>query len=798
MSNPLDALLRPERARTSGRATWFTVLGLVLVPLTIGGLLTWALWQPTQRLNRVQAAVVNLDTPVTIKGQTVPLGRQLAAGLVTSSGAADASSSGATASPSPTAAPSGAATPAPSASATPGATVKNVSGSDSSGNFTWVVTNADDAAAGLADGRFATVVTIPSNFSAAATSTADAAHAQRATIDIKVSDRSKIADSAVAQAVTGTAVRVLGQQLTTAYLQNVLVGFSTLHDKLGEASDGATKLATGAQSLSTGAQQLASGAGQVGTGAQSLASGTAQLATGIGALQSGAGSLSGGAASLSSGVRQVSTGASSLASGLDQLAAQTSSAAAAAKAAVPGAQAFASGLQQLSDGVNAPTGLAVGAAQLSTAASGLKSALTPVLDTMADLAAGCSTPGPNQATDCVQLQAVIAAQKSAAPPAGSQPPSLTYLATSVAAGAAGLDGAVNTGTSSTPPLKTSVQQLAAGGAQLADGAGASASGLQTIAGYLQQSASGAHQLASGAAQAASGASSLASGASQLSAGAGKAAGAAGQVSSGASALASGAQQVSSGAGQLGSGAGSLGSGASTLATGLGQAASQLPTQTSDQAKALADIVADPVSTTGAGTELFGSSIVPFLLAVALWLGGLATFLVLGAWPARALGSTRSSLALALRAFAPGALIGVVQGVLLTVAMAGALHLSPGRWVALGGVAALAGVAFAAVNQGLVALLRGVGRFASVVIAVVALATVVVSTVPAVLQSLFGLLPPAPALSAMQAVTTGSGSIAGPVALLVVWTVVGIGLTVSAIARHRVVPAGQLARWARAA
>lgn len=795
MSNPLDALLRPERARTSGRATWFTVLGLVLVPLTIGGLLTWALWQPTQRLNRVQAAVVNLDTPVTIKGQTVPLGRQLAAGLVTSDGAASPAP-GATGTPSPAAA----ATPAPSTSATPGAVVKNVSGSDSSGNFTWVVTNADDAAAGLADGRFATVVTIPSNFSAAATSTADAAHAVRATIDVKVSDRSKIADSAVAQAVTSTAVRVLGQQLTTAYLQNVLVGFSTLHDKLGEASDGATKLATGAQSLSTGAQQLASGAGQVGTGAQSLASGTAQLATGIGALQSGAGSLSGGAASLASGVKQVSSGASSLASGLDQLAAQTSSAAATAKAAVPGAQAFASGLQQLSDGVSAPTGLAAGAASLSTGAAGLQSGFSGFLTQLSGWASTCasSTDPVARATACQTLQGAIAAQQSTTPPATGQQPSLTYSIGALAQGAAGLDAAVNTGVGGQPALKTSVQQLAAGGTQLADGAGASASGLQTIAGYLQQSASGAHQLASGAAQAASGASSLASGASQLSAGAGKAAGAAGQVSSGASALASGAQQVSSGAGQLGSGAGSLGTGASSLATGLGQAASQLPTQTSDQAKALADIVADPVSTTGASTELFGSSIVPFLLAVALWLGGLATFLVLGAWPARALGSTRSSLALALRAFAPGALIGVVQGVLLTVAMAGALHLSPGRWVALGGLAALAGVAFAAVNQGLVALLRGVGRFASVVIAVVALATVVVSTVPAVLESLFALLPPAPALSAMQAVTTGSGSIAGPVALLLVWTVVGIGLTVSAIARHRVVPAGQLARWARAA
>lgn len=795
MSNPLDALLRPERARTSGRASWFTVLGLVLVPLTIGGLLTWALWQPTQRLSRMQAAVVNLDTPVTLNGQTVPLGRQLAAGLVTAGGADGTATDPAspTAATSASTSPSSSATssaPAPSASATSGSTVKNVSGSDSSGNFTWVITNADDAAAGLTDGRYATVVTIPSNFSAAATSTADAARAVRATIDVKVSDRAKIADSAVAQAVTSTAVRVLGQQLTTAYLQNVLVGFSTLHDKLGQASDGATKLATGAQGLASGAQQLASGAGQVGTGAQSLASGTAQLASGIGALQSGAGSLSGGAASLSSGVRQVSTGAASLASGLDQLAAQTSSSAATAKAAVPGAQSFASGLQALSAGVNSTGGLAAGTASLSGGATQLQSALDSFLTTIRGLADTCAaaTTAADQTVACQQLAGAVASQQTA----------LSAGAAGVAQGAAGLSAAVNTGVNGQPSLAASTEQLAAGGTQLADGVSASATGLQTLAGYLQQSATGAHQLAAGAGQAASGASSLASGASQLSAGAGKAAGAAGQVASGASALASGAQQVSSGADQLGTGAGSLGSGADSLASGLGQAVAQLPTQSTDQAKALADIVADPVATTTASTQLFGSNIVPFLLAVALWLGGLATFLVLGAWPARALGSTRSSLALALRAFAPAALIGVVQGVVLTVAMAGALDLTPGRWVALGGIAALTGIAFAAVNQGLVALLRGVGRFASVVVAVVALATVVVSTVPAVLQSVFGVLPPAPALSAMQAITTGTGSIAGPIALLLVWTLLGLGLTVSAIARHRVVPAGQLARWARAA
>ena len=82
MSDFLSAVLHPTRARTTGRAGWVTLVGLVLVPLLVGGLLVWALWEPDQRLSRIEAAVVNLDQPVTVNGQTVPLGRQLAAGLV--------------------------------------------------------------------------------------------------------------------------------------------------------------------------------------------------------------------------------------------------------------------------------------------------------------------------------------------------------------------------------------------------------------------------------------------------------------------------------------------------------------------------------------------------------------------------------------------------------------------------------------------------------------------------------------------------------------------------------------------
>ena len=36
------------------------------VPLTAAGVLLWGLWNPTERLDTVTSAVVNLDEPVTV------------------------------------------------------------------------------------------------------------------------------------------------------------------------------------------------------------------------------------------------------------------------------------------------------------------------------------------------------------------------------------------------------------------------------------------------------------------------------------------------------------------------------------------------------------------------------------------------------------------------------------------------------------------------------------------------------------------------------------------------------------
>jgi putative membrane protein len=747
----LTTLLRPERAQTSGRrATWLTVVGLILVPLTVGGLLTWALWQPLQRLDRVQAAVVNQDVPVEIEGQTVPLGRQLAAALVTSAGMSDDDAAADGGSGTDTGTDTDAGT---EAGTDAGDTVANVSGSDSTENFTWSLTDADDAARGLADGTYATVVTIPESFSAAATSySGDAAQAVQATIDIATSEKSKLVDAAVADAVTSTAVGLLNDQLTTAYLGNVYVGFNTLHEQLGAAAEGAGQLATGAT--------------QLGSGAAEVAAGTSSLATGVGELGSGAWSLA-------DGVDQLADGAASLADGLEQIADQTAASAQQAAAAAPQTQAFTQGLDALASGVTGPGGLAGATTGLAEGATGVHRLAAGALDALKGPSDRCAD---GNASACQDVLRIVQEQVGSATPASG--PTLAAAATAagaVAAGASELDAAVNTGAAGRPALADAVTGLAQIGHGLADGLTASASGLGTLSGYLQQSADGARQLAGGAGAASDGAAELATGAQQA---------------------AAGAAQLSDGAAQLGTGADQLGTGAGDLASGLTEASGALPSYTEEEADTLAGVVAAPVTT---GEELpaeeeeglFGPTSVPFLVTVALWLGGLATFLLLGAVTRRALGSTRSPVVLALGSFAPAALIGLVQGVVITAAMAFAVDLSVGGWVAFTALAVLAGVAFAAVNQGLVALLGGVGRFVSVVVAVVGLAAAVISTVPAVFDAVVAATPLATALDGLQAVVNDSGGVGGAVVGLVLWMLAGLALTTVAVARRRVVPVRRL-------
>jgi len=590
-----------ERARSRKPITLLTIIGVLLLPAIIGGILVAALQNPTERLDTMTAAIVNLDEPVTIDDQYTPLGRQLASGLVEGS-------------------------------------------DDMDSNLTWVISNEDDAAAGLADGSYQAVVTIPEEFSSAATSagqriSSGSGTAEKATIQVTTPDDGLVADDLITSQIASVAASSMGTMLSEATTENILVGFTTIGDQIGEAADGADELANGSRTAADGAAELPAGATQLADGATQLGSGTSELAGGLG--------------TISSGTRDAANGATTLGDGLT------------------------SGAATLEQSGLVPD-------QLFTAANGAQQATAGVKGGIDDLAGG--------------MEALLAA----------------------CVGREHID-----------PVCIGLGEMVEGMPQLQDAAGlasqaaaGTASGLSTfdteatgaMAGQLRTAGQGATDLAGGIGQLADGVDQSAAGASAL--------------STGATQLADGATALSEGADELATGLDDLAGGNAELADGLHQAADQLPTFSEQESTSLASVIADPVTSNTQADTIFGPTAIPLLAAVVLWFGGLVSFLVMRAHTARTLTSRRSSAGLALRSFAPAAAIGAGQGVLVSLIVQIVASYDPATWWAFAGTAVLAGVAFAAVNQALVAVFGGVGRWISALVGVVAIATGLISTVPA--------------------------------------------------------------------
>ncbi|MEV8357879.1 YhgE/Pip domain-containing protein [Microbacterium sp. NPDC076895] len=675
-----------ERARSRRPITWLTILGVILLPALIGGILVIALYNPTSRLDAMNAAIVNDDQPVTIEGQYVPLGRQLSAGLVEGSGDADS-------------------------------------------NLTWTISNDEDAAAGLADGTYAAIVTIPENFSAAATSTRPGEIPEQATIEVTTPPDSLIVDDAITAQITSTAASLTGQAISTQYLENVFLGFTTLGDQLGEAADGADQLADGAQQSADGSAELASGL-------QQLSSGAGQLSSAAHGIADGANQLAGGQAAWAAGANEASAGLNQLSGG--------------ANALVAPSQQIAGGLRQFADqvqGISVPQSVIDAAQEVADNSTQLKDDAAARAAQLQQIASDCyaqSLP----ANVCDTLQQVADDATAALPTIDNILDNSQQIATGLA----------------------QINELPAQVTALADGATQLSAGIAGVASGVEQSAAGVGSLAGSASTISSQTSTLAAGVSQW--------------ADGTDAWASGAARSATGATTLSDGLTQLADGTRSLADGLHTAVEQLPSYTDAQAASLAEIVADPVAAEGVGSDLFGASAIPLLTALALWFGALGSFVVLRAFPARTLASRSPSVLLALRSLAPAAAIGAVQGLLV----AGIVQISAGYdwgdWSIFAGVSILVGVAFAAVNQALVAVFAGAGRWIAALVGVLAVATGIVSTVPGVLTAVDAVMPVSPAYNAMLGALTGSGGVSAGIAGLVIWGGLAFAATILAVATKR--------------
>lgn len=368
------------------------VLALIAVPSIYAGLLTWSNLDATTSLDRVPAAIVNLDEPATVtdangKKQTVPLGRVVTGELV---------------------------------------------GNDSSSNLDWSLTDAQKAQEGLEDGTYYAVLTIPKTFSAAATSSADADAARQATMRLETNDATSYLAGNIASAVSAKMTTATGDNLTQQYLDRIYLGFNSLHTNMIKARDGATQLSDGLGQLRTGSAQLDDGTHELVVGLDKLAAGTGQLATGADKLSSGATQLSTGAGKLADGNAQLADGLGTLRDKTAQFPAQTKQLADGAGQLDAGAQRLASGATQLATGLDQASqltaalpgqasALAAGSAELlkavetlGTSAKGLATGASGVADGGAKLADGAAAlaSGAGQVTTGSRRSAEAAKQLS--------------------------------------------------------------------------------------------------------------------------------------------------------------------------------------------------------------------------------------------------------------------------------------------------------------------------------------------------------------------------------------------------
>ncbi|MBG6225865.1 putative membrane protein [Arthrobacter sp. CAN_A2] len=765
------SLLRTELSRfritLKSRAA---LLIIAIIPALYGGLYLAANWDPTGSLDHLTAAVVNEDEPATA------------------------------------AAPDGS-----ESTVSAGADLADTLTSSEDAGFTWVEVSSEDARRGLDDGTYAASLDIPAEFSSTLASVGGDEPAQ-AMLDITTNDADSYIVGQVGNTVAASLQRQVGSGATADYLDSIYLGFSSLHGKLAEAGAGAGTIADGARSADEGSASLVVGLGSLVDGSTRLSSGTTRVAGGAADLSAGADDLAAGlgrldaatvdlvpqSQQLADGAAAAATGGTTLRDGAAQLAAGTQAVADGAGRLSTSAATLADGTRRVADGVaqvgDGADALSAGATDLEAGAGPAAGGSRAVADGIAQLTA--SYAALSDAERLAALQQLGAGADAAA--TGSE--KVTTGAGTLAASAADLAAGARTASTGATGAADGAGLVAAGAADLATGAGGAASGAGTVSqgaadltGGLVGLQDGTATLAANTPALRDGLVSASGGAAQLATGAATLSTGAAEVSGGAASLSDGSSQAYDGATSLEGGLSELSSGSQDLAQQLDQGAQQVPDYTEGQRAELSDVASSPVAigrTHANAVDAYGEGMAPYFIPLALWVGGMVTYIVLRAVSPRALASTAASWRVSAAGYLQGALLAVLQAlVLLGILMAG-VGLTTPHPLGLLAFTILTALVFTAIHQALVALLGGVGRLVALVLLMLQLTTAggtyPVATEPGFFRFLSPLLPMTHAVTGLRHLIAGGdlGVVWLAAAQLLVFFALAAALSVFASHRGR--------------
>ncbi|MCR5980295.1 DUF3533 domain-containing protein [Gordonia jinghuaiqii] len=498
-----------------GRMPRLALVVIMLMPLLYGAMYLWAFWNPFAAADKIPVALVNEDTGTVVDGQKLDAGSQVAQGLI-DSGQLD---------------------------------LKEVS--------------ADEAADGVAHGKYYFSITLPADFSAAiASPTSD--EPRSAPLIFTYNDANNYLATIIGQDAAQQVVNKVGAQVGAQTFDIVLSDVGTVAGKLGTAASGADELAAGLRTANSGAQEIA-------TDLVTAKNGAAQLAGGLGTLD-----------------------------------------AALLRATDPLLAAIGTGDRT---GIS-PAEVNAAADRLSRNAAAASNQLT---------AAAQRQSQAGTAIDAVITRLSASSDPAMRGLAEALSPARQFLRTN------GLG----------PDANNQLTQLSSDATLLSEQLGNPQSPLRLGMTLLENGGLRDDVLA--------------------------ARGVAGELSSGSAELSTGLGELSAGATELASGTVKLSAGADELASGLDEGVKALPSWTSEQKKKIASTLAQPVELQEQYTHeapTFGTGFAPFFMSLALFVGGIITWMLLTPLQSRPIVQGFSSMRVVLSSYAPAFTIGFVQAAVL--------------------------------------------------------------------------------------------------------------------------------------
>lgn len=192
-----------------GRMPRLALAVILLMPLLYGALYLWAFWNPFGNVDKLPAAIINLDTGATADGQQIDAGPQVVSGIV------------------------------------------------DSGQLDIHEYSEADGVAALEHGHVAFTVTIPEDFSEAIASAATG-DPRQAELIFTFNDANNYLTSVIGGDAAEQVINQVTAQVSEQVLEAAITGIRGELPKIREAAAGVEELNTGMGELSAGAEELAS------------------------------------------------------------------------------------------------------------------------------------------------------------------------------------------------------------------------------------------------------------------------------------------------------------------------------------------------------------------------------------------------------------------------------------------------------------------------------------------------------------------------------------------------------------